>query len=148
MISTNGTGAPQGLDTLVVDPTGSDVRVDEPGSNLLDSLVKDPAGRPPLADAEGFAAILRGMVADYAPRLFAIVQEYGERVDARIVAWGMAFEDRAFAVSDDGSTRHESESPEDILFGFGFGTHIQPRLVWVDPSAATPDEDIEDPAED
>lgn len=39
------------------------------------------------------------MVTDEAPQLFAIIQEYGERVDGRIAAWGMSFDDHAEVVS-------------------------------------------------
>jgi hypothetical protein len=28
-----------------------------------------------------------------------------------------------------------------MLRGFGFGTHIRPQVVWVNPEAATPPED-------
>lgn len=45
----------------------------------LDALVNDPTGRAPLCDEARFAEILEGMVADNAPRLFAVVQEYGVR---------------------------------------------------------------------
>lgn len=37
-------------------------------------------------------------MADEVPRLFAVVQEYGKRVDGRIAAWGLAFEDCAEVV--------------------------------------------------
>ncbi|WP_020663140.1 hypothetical protein [Amycolatopsis benzoatilytica] len=46
----------------------------------------DPAELPPLCGKPEFAAILDAMVAGEAPRLFAGVQEYGERVDGQIVA--------------------------------------------------------------
>jgi hypothetical protein len=115
---------------------------DSSAHSALDTLI-DPSRREPLADPDTFAEILRGMVADYAPRMFAVVQEYGDRVDARIAAWGMAFEDHAFAVSEDSSTRHEADSPEDILFVFGLGAHVQPHIVWVDPTAATPPEEAD-----
>lgn len=103
----------------------------------LDSLVVDPTGRPPMCDEEMFASILDVMVADEAPRVFAIVQEYGERVDARIAAWGISFEERAVAFGTEG-TIMKLQSAENALRGFGFGTHITPRLVWVNPDVATP----------
>jgi hypothetical protein len=106
----------------------------------LDAFVHDPTGLAPLCDAETFAVIVDGMVADAAPRVFAIVEEYGERVDGRIAGWGMAFEDYAEVVGVEGGTRMRMRSPEAALRGFGFGTHIRPRLVWVNPDAATPDD--------
>ncbi|SNR68065.1 hypothetical protein SAMN06265360_11495 [Haloechinothrix alba] len=105
----------------------------------LDRLVPDPSGKAPLCDEETFAAILSGIVADEAPRLFAVVQEYGRRVDARIAGWGLAFDDRAEVVSIDGALRMKLNAPEEALRGFGFGSHVSGRLVWFDPDAVTPD---------
>lgn len=65
------------------------------------------------------------------------MQEYGDRVDARCAAWGMAFDDHAEVVGVDGTLRASASSPEDALRGFRFGSHITPRLVWVNPEAAT-----------
>jgi hypothetical protein len=76
--------------------------------------------------------------------MFAIVEEYGERVDAWIAGWGMAFDDRAEVISVQGGLRMSLRSPENALRGFGFGTHIKPRLVWVNPDAATPTDAFED----
>jgi hypothetical protein len=100
----------------------------------LDAFVHDPSGLAPLCDAETFAVIVDEMVADAAPRVFAIVEEYGERVDGRIAGWGMAFEEYAEVVGVEGGKRMRMRSPEDALRGFGFGTHIRPRLVWVNPT--------------
>jgi hypothetical protein len=102
----------------------------------------DPTGLRPLCDAETFAASLAGMVADFAPRVFAVVQEYGDRVDGRIAAWGMVFDDHVEVVDVNGRIRRGVRSPEDALWGFGFGSHITPHLVWVNPEAASrPDDD-------
>jgi hypothetical protein len=109
----------------------------------LDVFVSDPSGLMPLCDEPKFAAILEGMVADEAPRLFAVVQEYGERVDAQIVAWGMAFAGHAEVVSVDRGLRMSLRAPENALPGFAFGSHIRARLVWFNPEAATPAEDDE-----
>ncbi|WP_225978486.1 hypothetical protein [Gandjariella thermophila] len=106
----------------------------------LDALVPDPTGVPPLCDEQQFVAILESMVADEAPRLFAVVQEYGNRVDAQIVAWGMAFADHAEVVSVDRSLRMSLRKPKDTLPAFHFGSHIRARLVWFNPDATTPGE--------
>ncbi len=111
----------------------------EANQHPMDAFVPDPSGRPPLGGEEEFAALLEGMVADNAPRVFAVVQEYGERVDARIAGWGMAFDDHVDVV--DGNVAHlGSPSPEAVVRRFGIGTRITPRLVWVNPDAATPTE--------
>ncbi|WP_285507197.1 hypothetical protein [Actinokineospora sp. NBRC 105648] len=52
----------------------------------LDVLVRDPSSRPPMGGEAEFAAMVADLVATEVPRVFAVVQEYGERVDARIVA--------------------------------------------------------------
>ncbi len=99
----------------------------------------------PLCDEPRFVEILEGMVADAAPRVFAVVQEYGERVDARIAAWGMAFDDHAEVISVEGSTRMSLQSPDTALLGFHEADdHIHARLVWFNREAVTTDEDSDD----
>ena len=46
-----------------------------------------------------------GLVADFAPRVFAVVQEYGDRVDGRIAAWGVAFTDHTEVIGVVGTVR-------------------------------------------
>ena len=94
------------------------------------------SGREPLGDEPRFAEILAGMVADFAPRVFAVVQVYGERVDGRIAAWGMTFEDHVKMFAVDGWSPMTVQAPEDALSGFAWGKHITTRLVWVDPAMA------------
>lgn len=63
--------------------------------------------------------------------MFAIVQEYGERVDYRLAAWGFAFDDRVEVVAVDGGTRMSLGSPERALAGFAWGSHVTSRLIWL-----------------
>ena len=72
-----------------------------------------------------------------APRLFAVVQEYGERVDGRIAAWGLAFDDHTEVFSVGRTQRMCLQVPENALRLFKVGSHIRARLVWFDPDAAT-----------
>jgi hypothetical protein len=102
----------------------------------LDALVPDPTGLAPVGDEQEFATLVGSMVRAGAPRLFAVVQEYGERVDAHVAAWGMAFDDHTVVASTDRSMRVSARTSEDALFMFNYGSHIHARLVWV-----TPDED-------
>jgi hypothetical protein len=44
-------------------------------------------------DEEVFSDEINKMVAEDAPRLFALCEEIGVRVDAGIVSWGLSFED-------------------------------------------------------
>jgi hypothetical protein len=112
----------------------------------LDQSIPDPPGLTPLGDEPEFAAILESTVADEAPRLFAIIQEYGERVDGRIAAWGMAFDDHAEVVSVAHGMRASLRRPEDALRLFHLGSHIRARLVWFNPDAATPPDDDDEAA--
>ncbi len=107
----------------------------EHNAHPLDQLVTDPSGRKPLCSEPEFTAILARMATNEAPRLFAVVQEYGDRVDARIAAWGMAFADHAEVVSVGYERRMSLPTPENALCLFGFGSHIRARLVWLDPGA-------------
>jgi hypothetical protein len=106
----------------------------EENQDPLDAFVTDPSGRPPLGSEDEFAAILDGMVAANAPRRFAVVQEYGDRVDARIAGWGIAFDDHADVIGEGNVVHFGVPSPEDVLRCFRFGTRVTPRLVWVDPA--------------
>ncbi|RKT89278.1 hypothetical protein SAMN05421805_11428 [Saccharopolyspora antimicrobica] len=105
------------------------------GDHPLDAFIPDPGGRSPLCDDEQFGVILEGLVADEAPRLFAVVQEYGDRVDCRIAAWGMAFADRVEVASVEGGLRMALSAPESALPGFNVGSHVRARLVWFKPGA-------------
>ncbi|WP_422647458.1 hypothetical protein [Actinoalloteichus caeruleus] len=98
----------------------------------------DPVELSPLCDELEFAQILEEMVADEAPRLFAVVQEYGERVDGRIAAWGLAFADHTEVASVEGGLRTSLQAPEGALRLFACGSHVRARLVWFNPDAATP----------
>lgn len=44
---------------------------------------------------EEFADLVQGLVDDDAPRVFALVEEVGERLDGGIFAWGLEFGDWA-----------------------------------------------------
>jgi len=112
----------------------------------LDVFVSDPSGLTPVCDEPEFAAILEEMVADEAPRLFAVVQEYGDRMDGRIAAWGMAFDDHAEVVSVKGGLRMSLQAPDNALRLFKFGSHIRARLVWFNPDAAMPADDDDEAA--
>ena len=42
----------------------------------------------PLCSEDELAEVVRGLVADEAPQVFARVEEYGERLSGWIAAWG------------------------------------------------------------
>ncbi|MDI2032295.1 hypothetical protein QFW96_26995 [Saccharopolyspora sp. TS4A08] len=97
----------------------------------------DESGLSPICSRARFTELIEGLVADFAPKVFAIVQEYGDRVDAEIIAWGIAFDDRAEVVDVDGGLRMSLETPERALVAFRSGDAFTEHLVWVDPRAAT-----------
>lgn len=98
----------------------------------------------PLGDQAEFNQMVDEMVADEAPRLFAVVQVYRERVDGRIAAWGMAFDEHADIVSVDNGSSVRLSSPERAAYGFNHRPDIIARVVWVNPDAATPPDEIDD----
>lgn len=85
---------------------------------------------PPLCGEAEFTALINEMVAEEAPRVFAVVQELGDRADARIAAWGLSFADRAVAYSHRG-TMMTLSSADRALFVFERGSRLRPRLVWL-----------------
>jgi hypothetical protein len=86
----------------------------------------------PLCDEVEFNSLIDEMVAVEAPRRFAVVQEYGERVDARIAAWGMAFEGHAFVASTANDQFQIVNTPEHVVRLCARGTQVSSRLVWLD----------------
>lgn len=102
----------------------------------------DPATLSPLCDEAEFAQEIAELVAEEAPRLFAVVQEYGERVDGRIAAWGLAFEDYADVIGLNHNIYVGLRSPERAVRIFSHHPHITAHVVWVDPEAGTqPEQD-------
>ncbi|MGH3887841.1 MAG: hypothetical protein ACRDSZ_14975 [Pseudonocardiaceae bacterium] len=87
-----------------------------------------PVDLEPLCSEQEFAQEVRELVAAEAPQVFALVEEYGERVDGRIVAWGMAFDDCAEVVSVNGGLHMSLASPERAHRAFSRRRKI--RLVW------------------
>lgn len=86
----------------------------------------------PLCSEEEFAEEVRGLVADEAPQVFALVEEYGERLSGRIAAWGMAFDDHVEVASVNGALRMTFDSIADVQRRFSQRRKI--RLVWASPA--------------
>ncbi|MER5264413.1 hypothetical protein ABTZ99_20305 [Actinosynnema sp. NPDC002837] len=86
----------------------------------------------PLCGEVEFAGLLDTMVTTAPPRVFAVVQEFGERVDAWVAAWGFAFEDRAEVFAVDDHSRMSLGKPENALHLFSSKRHqLRARLVWL-----------------
>ncbi|MET7990377.1 hypothetical protein ABZU76_05655 [Amycolatopsis sp. NPDC005232] len=85
----------------------------------------------PLCGQEEFTELVADMVKSSAPRLFAIVQEYGERVDARISAWGLDFDDKIEILDVDGRLRMSLMSTDRALWMFSRHPDVSAEVVWV-----------------
>lgn len=82
----------------------------------------------PLCDEPEFAELIAGMVSDAAPRVFALVAERGERVDAAVFAWGVSLEDHAVLIGPGNSHgRFRSAESAHRLHS----RVVKLRLVWV-----------------
>lgn len=86
----------------------------------------------PLCGEAEFSELIDQMVAENAPRVFAVVQELGDRIDGWIAAWGMEFEDRVEVIDADGGLRMTLQAPETALRGYRWGGCVSARLVWLD----------------
>jgi hypothetical protein len=84
----------------------------------------------PLCGEEEFTAMVTEMVNDEAPRLFAVVQELGQREDGRIAGWGMAFTDHTAVLRGTGSWLHVS-SPDRARRVLSRAPDVTARLVWL-----------------
>ncbi len=96
---------------------GNGHEVDEPG---------------PLGTEEEFAQLVDELVAATAPRLFALVEECGERAEGWVAAWGMQFEDHVEVVAAAGGPRLSVSSAE--IARAIFSRLGRMRLVWCPPA--------------
>ncbi|MCE6993795.1 hypothetical protein LZG04_03070 [Saccharothrix sp. S26] len=84
---------------------------------------------------EEFAARVRQLAVQEAPRLFAIVEEYGGQQEARVAGYGLAYPDHADVNSVEGDFRLSSESPENARAIFEISSRssgARNHLVWLD----------------
>ncbi|MFD5748772.1 hypothetical protein [Streptomyces sp. NPDC127033] len=78
-----------------------------------------------------FSKIMEEIVADTAPRLFAVFHEEGQEDDGWVAAWGLAFDDRTEAVTPGGGLRVTTSSPEQVVRHFSRSKGLTAHLVWV-----------------
>jgi hypothetical protein len=83
-----------------------------------------------MEELEDFDAEVAEMVLDQRPKLFAVVLEYGNQVDAQIVAWGMALDECAYMTTVDGRNQYALAEPENALRYIRHRPEAVPRLVW------------------
>lgn len=100
----------------------------------------DTAAMPPLCGEEEFADEVRELVESSAPRVFALVQEQGERFDAWVTAWGLEFEDGCVQIVRAGNGLGGTfPSVERAVRRYSRRKKI--RLVWISTTATRPTED-------
>jgi hypothetical protein len=90
----------------------------------------------PLWTEEEFDETIREMVAESAPRVFAVVQVCGKREDGWIAAWGIAIDDGEGRtvyeiVSVEGGKRIRARSLERLGLYFGRNRLMSVRVEWV-----------------
>lgn len=66
-------------------------------------------------EEEEFDRLVGELVADQAPRTFALVAERGERSDAKVVGWGMEFDDEVEVISAIGDYRLRFASLDGVV---------------------------------
>ncbi|SMD05487.1 hypothetical protein [Kibdelosporangium aridum] len=81
-------------------------------------------------DLDDFDADVTEMVFDNKPKLFAVVLEYGNQVDAQIVAWGIALDEHAYMTTVDGRNQYALAHAENALRYIRHRPEATPRLVW------------------
>jgi hypothetical protein len=102
-------------------------------SDIIEQSIVDRNGdAKPLADDRGgFRELIAEMVADQAPRVFAVVLEFGDQIDGQIVAWGMAFEEFAYMTTADGKCQYLLETPENAVRYIRPLSGVTAHVVWV-----------------
>lgn len=90
----------------------------------------------PIGDETLFTSEINTMVTEEAPHMFALVEEIKDRVDAVIIAWGMAFPDHVeiISASHDGvrGIFRSAQRAQQLLSP----RHNLIRLIWITPSQA------------
>ncbi|MBW4719656.1 hypothetical protein [Saccharothrix obliqua] len=95
----------------------------------------------PQWNREEFADVVRQLAEEAAPRLFALVEEYGDRAEARVAGYGMAFPDRADVNSVEGDFPLRSQNPESARQVFEVSSRsrgVRVHVVWLNDSARGP----------
>ncbi|WP_326556663.1 hypothetical protein [Micromonospora sp. NBC_01796] len=100
----------------------------------MDDVMPVPVDTP-LGTPEEFHQLLLELATDYAPRRFAICEEHGDRIDGRVFAWGMAFEDHAWLCADDSSLVGKFATAENAVRVLSRGGR-RLHLSWIDAISA------------
>lgn len=103
----------------------------EEGTEESTAETRQAAG---LLSPEAYEQAVVELVMATAPKLFAVIEEDVEAPDARVVSWGLAFEDAGTQVmSPSGNYHAVLQSPDSALRPFTGSGGTKGRLVWVTP---------------
>jgi hypothetical protein len=104
-----------------------------------------PITPTPLGNAEEFTGLMQELAVEEAPRLFALVEEYGEAEDARVAGYGLAYADRADVNSAEGDFQLGSESAERARTLFEISSRSagvsRVHVVWLDETTSVVHQD-------
>jgi hypothetical protein len=92
----------------------------------------DPAGGKPLT---GYEEDIQELLAEETPRRFAIVQDWGDRYDSRIAAWGLAYPGGEIHILDVtyGRTDTVKHDLDRALWWYGGRKPwLSARVFWID----------------
>lgn len=101
------------------------------GGSGLGGSDRDRAGTAVPWNEATFTDLIDDIVAESAPRAFAVVQVYGDRRDARIAAWGLAWEEQVEIVGVGGGARMCFRSLERACWILSRADDVSARLVWL-----------------
>jgi hypothetical protein len=89
--------------------------------------------------------LLNEVAREEAPRLFALVEEYGHGEDVRVAGYGLAYADRADVNSVEGDFQLHSESAESARTLFEISSRSagvrQIHVVWLDETSTAAHQD-------
>ncbi|ONI84274.1 hypothetical protein ALI144C_15550 [Actinosynnema sp. ALI-1.44] len=77
-----------------------------------------------------FNTMIAQIVTDQAPRVFAVVLEFGEQTDAEIVGWGLELDHGAYMVTADGRNQYALAEPGNALRYLRNRSNVKPHLIW------------------
>ncbi|SMD27420.1 hypothetical protein [Kibdelosporangium aridum] len=102
---------------------------DHNNSSTTATTQSDPAGE------SDFTKDVHAMITEHAPRRFAVVLEYGDQIDAKVHAWGIALDDAAYMTTVDGKHQYSMATADNAVKFAPKPPNVTPYLVWVDEEA-------------
>nr|CEL13518.1 hypothetical protein [Kibdelosporangium sp. MJ126-NF4]CTQ99203.1 hypothetical protein [Kibdelosporangium sp. MJ126-NF4] len=112
-----------------------------PNTNQHDTDQHTPAPSDPEPLTDDIDDQLARLVADQAPRLFAVAFEFDGPEEPVIAAWGMDFDDSAYMVTANGNTHFSLATADNALNYVRTGPSATSHLIWTTAKPAPPDTD-------